>query len=133
VSATLRAVRTLPTAPLAAGSLVAGYAVVAASGSRPLGGAVLAAGGLCCIGIWTRRHGRRTAAQLAGVGFAAFVASHLLALAIGPWPAVLIVAAATAAATWQLADKWTLAPAPAATPAPTATPARGLAFRPPAR
>jgi hypothetical protein len=113
-------VRALPTAPLAGGSLIASYAVVAASGSRPLGGAVLAAGGLCCIGIWTRRHGRRTAAQLAGVGFAAFVASHLLALAVGPWPAVLIVAAVTAAATWELADARPLAPAST------------LAFRPPA-
>jgi hypothetical protein len=126
-------VRALPTAPLAAGSLVVSYAVVAASGSRPLGGAVLAAGGLCCVVIWTRRHGRRTAAQLAGVGFAAFVASHLLALALGPWPAVLSVAAVTAAATWELADKRRLAPAAASTPAPAATPARKLAFRPPAR
>jgi hypothetical protein len=111
----------MPTAPLAAGSLIASYAVVAASGSRPLGGAVLAAGGICCVGIWTRRHGARTAAQLAGVGFAAFVASHVLALAVGPWPAVLIVAAVTAAATWELADARALAPA------------RTLAFRPPAR
>jgi hypothetical protein len=96
--------RALPTAPLAAGSLIAGYGVVAASGSRPLGGAVLAAGGLCCIEIWRRRHGARTAAQLGGVGFAAFVVSHLLALAVGPWPAVVIAAAVTAAATWALAD-----------------------------
>ncbi len=119
--------RALPTAPLAAGTLVVSYAVVAASGSRPLGGAVLAAGGLCCIGVWRRRHGRRTAAQLAGVGFGAFVASHLLALAIGPWPAVLVVAAVTAGATWELADKRTLAPAPASALA------RKLALRPPAR
>jgi hypothetical protein len=127
-------VRALPTAPLAAGTLLVSYAVVAASGSRPLGGAVLAAGGLCCIGIWRRRHGGRTAAQLAGVGFGAFVASHLLALALGPWPAVLIVAAVTAGATWELADKRMLAPAPAPAPAPpAATPARKLAFRPPAR
>lgn len=113
--------RTLPTAPLAAGSLIASYGVVAASGSRPLGGVVLAAGGLWCVGIWTRRHGARTAAQLAGVGFAAFVTSHLLALAVGPWPAVLIVAAATAAATWELADTRAFAPA------------GELAFRPPTR
>jgi hypothetical protein len=114
-------VRALPTAPLAAGSLIAGYAVVAATGSRPLGGVVLAIGGLCCIRIWARRHGARTAARLAGVGFAAFVASHVLALAVGAWPSVLIVAAATAAATWTLADSRTLAPA------------RGLALRPPVR
>jgi hypothetical protein len=96
--------RSLPTAPLAAGSLIVSYGVVAATGSRPLGGVVLAAGGLCCIEIWRRRHGTRTAVQLGGTGFAAFVVSHLLALALGPWPAVLIVAAVTGAAAWVLAD-----------------------------
>jgi hypothetical protein len=97
-------VRPLPTAPLAAGSLIVSYATVAASGSRPLGGAVLAIGGVWCIGVWTRRHGAGTAARLAGVGLAAFAASHVLALAVGPWPAVLIAAAGTAGATWTLAD-----------------------------
>jgi hypothetical protein len=96
--------RPLPTAPLAAGSLIVSYGVVAASGSRPLGGVVLALGGVSCIALWRRRHGTRTAARLAGVGLGAFVASHLLALALGPWPAVLIGAAAAAAATWMLAD-----------------------------
>jgi hypothetical protein len=62
------------------------------------------AGGLCCIGIWTARHGRRTAATLAGVGVAAFIGSHVLAPAIGAWPSVLLVSALTAAATWNLAD-----------------------------
>jgi hypothetical protein len=114
-------VRRAPTAPLAAGSLIAGYAVVLASGSRPLGGVVLAIGGLCCIWLWTRRHGARTAATLAGVGFAALVVSHVLALALGAWPSVLIVAAATAVVTWALAD------------ARIRAPARGLAFRPPTR
>jgi hypothetical protein len=114
-------VRALPTAPLAAGSLIAGYAVVAATASRPLGGVVLAIGGLCCIRIWARRHGTRTAARLAGVGLAALVVSHVLALAVGAWPSVLIVAAATAAATWTLADSRALAPS------------RGLALRPPIR
>ncbi len=110
MSATLRDMRPLPTAPLAAGSLISSYGVVAASGSRPLGGLVLAAGGLCCVEIWRRRHGARVAARLGGVGFAAFVVSHLLALAVGAWPAVLIVASATAAATWALADARVLAP-----------------------
>jgi CHASE2 domain-containing sensor protein len=96
--------RALPTAPLAAGSLIASYGVVAATGSRPLGGVVLAAGGLGCVEIWRRRHGTRTALQLGATGFAAFVASHLLALALGPWPAVLIVAAVMAGAAWALAD-----------------------------
>ncbi len=111
----------MPTAPLVAGSLIAGYAVVAATGSRPLGGVVLTLGGLCCVRIWMRRHGSRTAAQLAGVGFGAFVLAHVLALAVGAWPAVLIVAAVAALATWALADSRILAPP------------RRLALRPPAR
>jgi hypothetical protein len=112
----------MPTAPLAAGSLIVGYAVVAATGSRPLGGAVLAAGGLCCIAIWRRRHGGRTAARLACVGFTAFVASHVLALAIGPWPAVLVAAGATAAASWMLADAQPVLKRAASSDPPVASP-----------
>jgi hypothetical protein len=41
---------------------------------------------------------------LAGVGLGALVLSHILALAIGAWPAVLVVAAAMAAAAWTRAD-----------------------------
>lgn len=96
--------RPVPTAPIAAASLIASYGVVEASGSRPLGGVVLAAGGIWCISAWSRRHGRRTAATLGGAGLGAFVVSHLLALAIGPWPSVLTVAAAMAALAWTQAD-----------------------------
>jgi hypothetical protein len=112
----------LPTAPLAAGTLIAGYGAVVASGSRTVGGLVLALGGLLCIRIWIVRHGRRTAARLAGVGLAAFVLSHVLGLLVGAWPAVLVVAAAGAAAVWSLADS-RMRPAPHA----------GLAFRPRSR
>jgi hypothetical protein len=97
-------VPTLPTAPLAATSLIAGYAVAASTGSRPLGGIVLAAGGLTCVGIWRRRHGGRTAAGLGAAGLAAFAVSHVLAHAIGAWPSVLAMAAAMAALTWVFAD-----------------------------
>ena len=96
--------RTLPTAPLAAGGLIAGYAVAAGTGSRALGGVVLSIFGLWCIAVWARRHGTRTALTLAGLGLAAFAISHVLALAVGAWPSVLLVAAAMAAATWTLAD-----------------------------
>lgn len=99
-----RAARVLPTAPVAAGSLIAGYAVAVASGSRPLGGVVLLAGGLWCVREWVRRNDTRTAIVLACAGLAAFVVSHVLALAIGAWPAVLLVAAAMAIATWVRAD-----------------------------
>lgn len=98
------AVRSYPTAPLAAASLIGGYAVAASTGSRPLGGVVLAAGGLACVRIWSARCGRRAAAELAGVGFGGFVASHVLALAVGAWPAVLLVSLATATVVWVRAD-----------------------------
>jgi hypothetical protein len=94
----------IPTAALAAGTLIAGYAVAVASGSRPLGGLVLAAGGLCCARIWLRRDGARTAAALTAVGLVAFAGSHLLADAIGAWPSVLTVAALTAAIVWVRSD-----------------------------
>jgi hypothetical protein len=99
-----RAARAIPTAPVAAGSLIAGYAVAVASGSRPLGGVVLLAGGLWCVREWLRRNDTRTALVLACAGLAAFAVSHLLALAIGAWPAVLSVAAAMAIVTWVRAD-----------------------------
>ena len=93
-----------PTAPLAAGTLVAGYAVAVASGSRPLGGLVLAAGGLTCMELWRRRDGARTAFGLGGAGLAAFAGSHGLARLVGAWPSVLIVAGAMAALAWRLSD-----------------------------
>ncbi len=103
-TATLASMRRIPTAPVAAASLIAGYAVAAGSGSRPLGGIVMAAGGVWCIREWARRNDTRTALELACVGLAAFVLSHVLALAIGAWPAVLTVAALTALAAWLRAD-----------------------------
>jgi hypothetical protein len=106
----LSALRSAPTAPVAAGSLIAGYAVAAGSGSRPLGGVVLLAGGLWCVREWARRNDARTAAELACVGLAAFALSHVLARSIGAWPAVLLVSAATALAAWLRADA--RAPAP---------------------
>jgi hypothetical protein len=93
-----------PTAALAAGSLIGGYAVAVASGSRPLGGVVLVSGGLCCAAIWNRRHGLRTASALTGVGLGAFALSHALGLVIGAWPAVICVSAATACIVWVRSD-----------------------------
>jgi hypothetical protein len=103
-------VQRIPTAPIAAGVFIASWGVVAATGSRPLGGIVLVAGGVMCVRLWARRHNARTAAELAGVGFAAFVLSHVLALAIGAWPAVLLLAAASALVVWKRADSRLAAP-----------------------
>jgi hypothetical protein len=97
-------VREIPTAPMAAGSLIVGYAVAAGSGSRPLGGVVLLAGGLWCTRAWLARRGARTAAALACVALAAFAISHVLALALGAWPSVLLESAATAAVVWVFCD-----------------------------
>ena len=96
--------RSFPTAPLAAGSLIVGYAVAAGSGSRPLGGVVLIAGALPCMRAWTLRRGPRTATALAGVGLAALILSHIVALATGAWPAVLLSAAVMGTAAWVYAD-----------------------------
>jgi hypothetical protein len=104
--------RDLPTAPLAAAGLIAGYAVAAASGSRPLGGVVLAGFGLACVWIWLGRDSVRTTVILAGVGLLAFALSHVLALLTGPWPAVLLAAAAAGGASWRLSDsrRWRVDP-----------------------
>jgi len=104
LGATLARVRSTPTAPVAAASLIAVYAVAVGTGSRPLGGVVLAAGGLWCVREWARRNDGRTALVLGLAGFAAFVLSHVLARVIGAWPAVLLVAAALAVAAWLRAD-----------------------------
>jgi len=97
--------RPMPTAPIAAGSLIAGYAVAVGTGSRPLGGLVLLIGGVCCISIWMRRHDAHIARLLTAVGFGAFVASHLVGLLIGAWPAVLLAAAVVALAVYSQADR----------------------------
>ncbi len=101
--------RRLMTAPIAATGLIAGYGVAVASGSRPLGGVVLAACGLVCLAIWLLRDGPRTAALLTVGGVVAFGLSHVLALLTGAWPAVLLLAAATGAACWRLSDARQLA------------------------
>jgi hypothetical protein len=97
-------VKGLATAPIAATGLVGGFAVAVASGSRALGGVVLAVCGLACIAIWLHRDGRRIATILAAAAFFAFALSHLLGLLIGAWPAVLFTAAGTAVLCWRVSD-----------------------------
>jgi len=94
----------IATAPIAATGLIAGFGVAVASGSRPLGGIVLAGCGLLCVMIWLQRDGRRTAGLLTMAGLFAFALSHVLGLVIGAWPAVLVAAAATATLCWRVSD-----------------------------
>jgi hypothetical protein len=93
-----------PTAAIAALGLIAGFAVAVATGSRPLGGVVLVLCGGCCIAVWVRRDGRRTAGWLTLAGLLAFAISHLLGRVIGAWPAVAVVALATAGLCWRVSD-----------------------------
>ena len=87
-----------PTAPVVAASLVGGYLVARETKVRPLGGAVLAAGGILAGRSWYRVGGAVPTAALTGVYLGAFGASHPLARRIGAWPAVLTAAGVAAAA-----------------------------------
>ena len=101
------AVNRVPTSVLAAAGLIAGFGVAVSTGSRPLGGVVIAVFGLACIRVWLRRDDRRTAVRLTAVGLFAFAFSHVLGLVIGAWPSVFLVAAGTAYACWRVSDvKW---------------------------
>jgi tetrahydromethanopterin S-methyltransferase subunit C len=104
IDAMTRAIDRIPTAPLAAAGLIGGFGVAVGSGSRPLGGVVLAAFGLTCAWVWARRDGRRTAVTLTGAGLIAFAGSHVLGLVIGAWPSVFAVSAAMAALCWWRSD-----------------------------
>jgi hypothetical protein len=95
----------LPTSLLSAAGLIAGFGVAVGTGSRALGGVVLACFGLTCVYVWLRRDGRGTATRLTATGLFAFAASHVLGLVIGAWPSVLIVAAGTASACWRYSDR----------------------------
>lgn len=94
----------LPTWPVAAGSLVAGFAVAQATGVRPLGGIVLIAGAGWCASRWLGSVGRARTATLLGIYLVAFVVSHVIADPVGTWPAVAIVTGVVGLSTWELAD-----------------------------
>lgn len=93
------------TAPIAALGLIGGYITARETGIRPLGGAVLAAAGAYASRTWLAKTGPFPTTALALVYLGGFGASHPLAKRIGAWPAVLTVAAASAAASWAVADR----------------------------
>ncbi|MEU4695110.1 hypothetical protein [Actinoplanes sp. NPDC023714] len=95
----------LPTAAITAGSLIGGWQVARSTGIRPLGGAVLAAGGILAGREWARRTSPAVTGALVATYLGAFGLSHPLARKIGAWPSVLAVSAATAAASYVLADR----------------------------
>ena len=95
----------MPTWPVAAGSLVLGFAVAQASGVRELGGIVLLAAVAWCVVRWRVLAGAPAAIALAVLYAVAFAASHVLSGALGTWGAVLAVAAVVGTAAWVVADR----------------------------
>jgi len=95
----------IPTAPVAAGSIVAGFLVARKAPKRVLGTVILAPAAAWCTRRWARRAGAVPAAGLFGLYVAAVGGSHPLAKKIGTWPAVFGVAGVTGVASWLLADR----------------------------
>lgn len=96
--------RRVPTAPVAAGSLIGAWQVARSTKVRPLGGVVMAAAAVWCGRRWVRT-GPATAGGLLAAYAAAFGLSHPLAKRIGAWPSVLSVSGATGLAAWALGDR----------------------------
>jgi hypothetical protein len=93
------------TAPIVAGSLIGGYLVARETQVRPLGGLVLAAGGVVAGRRWWAVTGPVGTAALTAVYLGGFGASHPLAKRIGAWPAVLTAAGTSALAAWLISDR----------------------------
>ena len=95
----------MPSAPVAAVSLVVGYGMASTTGKRPLGGLAFAGGTAWCACEWARRRGAPAAVGLVGVQLGAFVASQRLARKLGAWPSVLAASAAGGVAAALVADR----------------------------
>ncbi|GGC02514.1 hypothetical protein [Cellulomonas carbonis] len=95
----------LPTALVAAVSLVAGFAAAQLTGLRWAGAVVVVAGAAWCVvrerptTAWWRL------AVVVAIGVGAFVLSHVLADLLGAWPAVGVAALALGLVTWLVVDR----------------------------
>ena len=98
------------TALVAALSLVAGFASAEVTGVRALGGVAPVLALLWCAKQWCHRGGLDRVLSLGGLYLGALVGSHLLAKAVGAWPAVLVTSAVVAAVV-TAADRPVPAPA----------------------
>ncbi len=97
----------MPTWPVAAGSLVLGFAVAQGTGIRALGGALFVGAGLGAAWLWQRRRGWAVALGLGALYIGAFVLAHVLALGVGmaSWLAVALVTVIAAGVTYAVADR----------------------------
>ena len=95
----------VPTAVLAAATLVLGFAVAQGTGVRGLGGVVLLVGVAWCGWRALPGAGVLRVAAVVVLGAGCFVASHLWAPHLGAWPSVLLVALVLGAGTALLVDR----------------------------
>ena len=95
----------LPTAPVAAGSLVGSFALANHLGRRDLAVGTMLGPLAWCAVRWNADHGRGTAGALTGTYLGMFGVSHAIAKQLGAWPSVLAVSAATGVAAHLAADR----------------------------
>lgn len=88
--------------PIAGVSLALGFAVAEITGVRAIGGLVLIAAVAWCLPQW-RQTGK--APQLLAVYAAAFIASHIIGLAVPAWVAVAIAAVTVATVTYRVENR----------------------------
>lgn len=105
MAAVLPALRQMWTVPIVALGLLGGWGMVELTGSRAAGGTIMFVLGCCAGLVWLARDGWRVTVVLALVYLLCFVLAHVLALAIGAWPAVIVVAVACAIATYLWSDR----------------------------
>ena len=94
----------VPTALIAALTLVVGFAVAQATGVRALGGVVLLAGVAWCA--WrSRAAGAARVVAVVVIGAVCFVAAHVVGHFLNAWVSVVLVAAVLGVWTWYLVDR----------------------------
>ena len=100
-----------PSSLLVAVGLAASFGVAQGTGVRALGGAIFVGAGLAAGWLWYRRRGVPTTVALGAGYVGAFVAAHLLALAVGlpAWLAVTLVTISAVGVTYVVADQPTAA------------------------
>jgi len=103
----------VPTALVAALSLVVAFAVAQGTGNRALGGVVLLAGAAwCAVRAWRPAGAARVGVVLV-TGLVCFAGAHPLGHVLGAWPAVLVAALVLGGVTYALVDRPATRPATA--------------------
>ncbi len=94
----------VPTAPIAAAGLIAGFGVASPPGRARSAASCWPPAGWPASPCGLRRDGPRVTVTLTATGLVAFALSHVLGRVIGAWPSVIVVSAVTAALCWRLSD-----------------------------